>query len=133
MTVITVVAAVLEREGRVLIAQRKRGARHALKWEFPGGKVEAGEAPRAALERELREELGIRAVIGEEMAGYEVQYPDSPRLRLIFYRVTDFNGEPRNLEFEQMVWERRARLGTYDFLEGDREFLRVLASGEREE
>lgn len=128
---ITVVAAVLEREGRILIAQRKRGSRHALKWEFPGGKVEQGEYPRAALERELREELDIHAVIGEEMASYEVQYPDAPPLRLIFYRVTEFSGEPRNLEFEQIVWECPARLGAYDFLEGDLAFLGALASPQR--
>ena len=67
-----VVAAVMMRDGKILIGQRKRGGRHPLKWEFPGGKVEPGEDPRAALARELREELDVEAVIGEEMDSYEV-------------------------------------------------------------
>ncbi len=62
---IVVVAAVIERDCRILIGQRKRESKHALKWEFPGGKVEPGEAPPSALARELREELAIEAVIGE--------------------------------------------------------------------
>jgi 8-oxo-dGTP diphosphatase len=67
-----VVAAVIERDGLVLICQRKRGGRHPLKWEFPGGKIESGEDPKTALERELREELGIAARIGEQLDDYEV-------------------------------------------------------------
>lgn len=130
---IAVVAAVVERDGRILIAQRKRTSRHAFKWEFPGGKVEPGESPRAALERELREELDIQATVGEQIAAYDVQYPDGPRTRLMFYRLTGFTGEPRNLEFEQIVWERRERLGDYDFLEGDAAFLRLLATAPPEE
>ena len=63
----TVVAAVIERDGKILIGQRQRTARHAFKWEFPGGKVEPGEDERTALKRELREELGIDAEIGEEI------------------------------------------------------------------
>ena len=64
------------RDGKILIGQRKRTGRHPLKWEFPGGKVEPGEDPRAALARELREELNVEAVIGEEMDSYEVGYGD---------------------------------------------------------
>jgi 8-oxo-dGTP diphosphatase len=125
---IQVVAAVIERGGQILIGQRKRGGRHALKWEFPGGKVEPGETPEAALKRELREELGIEAVIGEEMAGYDVRYPEGPLTRLRFYRVTEFAGEPRNLDFEQIVWESRQRLADYDFLEGDIAFVKLLTT-----
>jgi 8-oxo-dGTP diphosphatase len=121
-----VVAGVIERDGRVLICQRK-GGRHALKWEFPGGKVEPGEEPRDALARELREELAVEARIGEEMAQYEVRYGDGPLIRLRFYRVTEFGGEPVNSEFESIVWERPEKLPDYEFLEGDREFIRLLA------
>ncbi len=121
-------AAVIERDGRILIGQRKRGGRHPLKWEFPGGKLEPGEAPREALERELREELAIQAVIGEEMDSYDVQYPGAPLTRLFFFRVTEFSGEPQNLDFEQIVWVRRGLLSTYDFLEGDIAFVRKLES-----
>ena len=123
----TVVAAVIERNGRVLICRRKPGGRHPLKWEFPGGKVEPGEDPREALARELREELGIEARIDEEMDSYEVRYGDSPRILLRFYRVTEFTGELMNLDFERIVWERPDKLPDYEFLEGDSEFVQRLA------
>jgi 8-oxo-dGTP diphosphatase len=121
-----VVAAVIERDGRVLICQRK-GGRHALKWEFPGGKVERGESPQEALARELREELAIGARIGEEMHRLEARYGNGPLIFLTFFRVTEFSGEPRNLQFAQIVWELRGKLPEYDFLEGDVEFVRTLA------
>jgi len=126
---VDVVAAVIERDGRVLICQRQSG-RHALKWEFPGGKVEPGEEPRDALGRELREELAIDARIGQEMARTEVSYGDGVVIHLRLYRVTEFTGEPVNLQFEQIVWERRDKLPEYDFLEGDVEFVRKLAAEE---
>ena len=120
----TVVAAVIEREGRVLVGQRKPGGQHPLKWEFPGGKVEAGEKPEAALVRELSEELGVRARIDGEITHYEFQYPGRSRILLIFYRVVDFEGEPQNLDFEQLQWVEREELGDLDFLEGDLDFVR---------
>src|SRR5688572_9556980 len=120
---VQVVAAVLEREGRVLICQRKAGQWHAFKWEFPGGKVEPGESPEQAVRRELDEELGISDAAGEEITRYEYCYPDRPPIELIFYRVRNFAGEPRNRVFEDMRWELPERFSTYDFLEGDREFL----------
>lgn len=121
-----VVAAVIERDDLVLICQRK-GGRHALKWEFPGGKIEPGEDPRDALARELREELAIEARIGEELHRAAVRYGDGPFIRLKFFRVTDFSGEPMNLQFERIEWARRAALGGYDFLDGDVEFVKRLA------
>ena len=121
-----VVAGVLERDGKVLIAQRKRTRQQPLKWEFPGGKVEPGEDPRAALARKLREELGIEARIGENLDAYDVQYSGGPLTHLIFYRVAEFTGEPRNLDFEQIAWEPRERLGGYDFLTGDARFIQRL-------
>ena len=125
----TVVAAVIERDGLVLVGQRKTGQWHALKWEFPGGKVEPEESPLAAIRRELEEELGIQAEIGPVIADYEYQYPERSRIRLIFYSVTRFSGEVENRVFEQIRWEKRARLVEYDFLEGDVEFVRILAQG----
>jgi 8-oxo-dGTP diphosphatase len=129
MPKVLVVAGVIERDGRILIAQRRRGGRHELKWEFPGGKVEPGEEPRAALERELFEELAIKAVIGDEMAREQVAYPGRTPIELLFYRVSDFQGEPQNLDFEQIVWARRDELESYDFLEGDLPFVTKLARG----
>ncbi len=122
-----VVAAVIERDGKILIGQRKRGGRHPLKWDFPGGKVEPNEDPRAALARELREELGVQARLGEMLDSYDVRYGDGPLTELQFYRVTDFTGEPQNLDFEQIVWEKPERLGEYDFLEGDLRFIAKVA------
>ena len=121
-----VVAAVIEREERILIGQRKRTARHPLKWEFPGGKVEPGEEHRAALARELHEELGIEATIGDEMDRYEVRYGEGPLTQLFFFHVTDFIGEPQNLDFEQIVWAHRSELKDFDFLEGDLRFIASL-------
>jgi 8-oxo-dGTP diphosphatase len=120
----TVVAAVIERDARILIAQRKRSGQHPLKWEFPGGKVEPNEAPEAAVVRELEEELAIRARVEREIMRYEYQYPGRSPILLIFYRVTEFTGEPKNLDFEQIAWVAPASLGDYDFLEGDAEFIR---------
>jgi 8-oxo-dGTP diphosphatase len=124
--VTTVVAAVIERDGRILIAQRKPTGQHPLKWEFPGGKVEPGEAPEAALVRELEEELAIQARVEREIARYEYQYPERAPILLIFYRVMEFSGEPKNLDFEQILWVPQERLSDYDFLEGDAEFLRFF-------
>lgn len=134
-TSVEVVAAVMMHDGSVLIGQRKPAGRHPLKWEFPGGKVEPGEDPRAALARELREELNVDAVIGEELDSYEVNYGDGFRILLHFYRVTHFDGELRNLDFEQILWEKTERLAEYDFLEGDLTFVSKLArwSAERPE
>jgi 8-oxo-dGTP diphosphatase len=124
----TVVAAVIERDGRILIAQRKRTGQHPLKWEFPGGKVEPSEAPEAAVVRELEEELAIHARVDREIMRYQYQYPGRTPIQLVFYRVTEFTGEPKNLDFEQIAWVARVNLGDYDFLEGDAGFIRSYRS-----
>lgn len=125
---VRVVVAVIERGGKILIAQRKPGGKHALKWEFPGGKVEPGESDRAALARELHEELGIQAEIGAEIDAYDFRYGDAPVTHLRFFRVEVFSGEPSNLDFAQIVWEDPRRLSDYDFLEGDVTFVGRLAA-----
>ncbi len=128
-TCLSVVAAILERNGSILVCQRSRRDSHALKWEFPGGKVEPGESPRAALERELEEELAIQARIGPEIARSTHQYEGRPPLRLIFYRVSEFQGDPENRVFEQIRWVPPARLPEYDFVEADADLVRKLAGG----
>ncbi len=125
-----VVAALIKREGKLLICQRRHDDRHGLKWEFPGGKVEAGETPRQALKRELTEELGIHAQIGPEISRYEHQYPKRIAILLIFHLVTEYQGEPANGVFEQFKWETLASLPSYDFLDGDLDFIQRLARGE---
>lgn len=126
---VLVVAGVIRRDGLFLIGQRKNGDRHGLKWEFPGGKVERGESPRQALERELREELGITARVGREIARYEHRDPRKAPILLIFHVVEGFDGEPAPGEFEQIRWEPPQSLPQYDFLDGDLDFVRRLAHG----
>lgn len=127
---ITVVAAVIEQEGQILIGQREETDRHPLKWEFPGGKVERGETAKAALQRELEEELAIQAIIGPELIRYEFQYEKRSPILLIFHRIERFQGEPRSEAFAQIRWEARERLPDYDFLDGDLDFVRRLARNE---
>ena len=122
-----VVAAILERDGRILICQRTPAQSHPLKWEFPGGKIEPGESPAGALARELNEELGITGAQSREITRYQFTYPGKNPTLLIFLRVTQFEGEPQNLIFQDMRWEPPERLASFDFLEGDRDFIRSLA------
>jgi 8-oxo-dGTP diphosphatase len=124
---VQVVAAIIQHEGRILICRRTSEQSHALKWEFPGGKVEPGESPGQALARELEEELGLREVSGQELTRYEYSYPGKNPILLIFFRVIHFQGEPANLIFHEMRWEPPARLVDFDFVEGDLEFIRGLA------
>ena len=128
--VIKVVAAVIERDGRILVGQRRKSDSHGLKWEFPGGKVERGETANAALARELEEELGIQARIGPEIVRYSHEYPKRATILLIFFSVSEFSGEPQSLAFERIAWATPEELPTYDFLDGDVDFVRRLAAGE---
>jgi 8-oxo-dGTP diphosphatase len=118
-----VVAGILEREGATLICRRRADQPHALKWEFPGGKVERDETPIAALQRELQEELGIASDPATEITRYRYTYPGKNPILLIFLRVTSWRGEIENRIFDQIVWEQPNRLRFFDFLEGDIPFL----------
>ena len=129
-TVIKVAAGVIVRDGKILVGQRRRNDSHGLKWEFPGGKVEPGETPAAALARELHEELGIHASIGHEIVRYEHRYPKRSSIVLIFYQVPDFTGEPQSFAFEQIAWAAPQQLTSYNFLDGDIDFVKRLAAGE---
>jgi 8-oxo-dGTP diphosphatase len=124
---IQVVAAILEANGCTLIGQRTPRQSHPLQWEFPGGKVEPGETPEQALTRELEEELGIRGAAGPEIMRYLYTYPGKDPIQLIFFRVTSFEGEPQNRVFHQLRWEPAAALANFDFVEGDRDFLKTFA------
>lgn len=91
MKIVDVVAALIEREGKLLLARRDASGDQAGLWEFPGGKVEAGESQQAALIRELQEELGIEATVAEFVATSELQQP-ARLIRLHGWRVSDFTG-----------------------------------------
>jgi 8-oxo-dGTP diphosphatase len=123
-------AAIIVKNGKVLVGQRRKGDRHPYKWEFPGGKVEYGESPRQALIRELREELRIEANIGVELARYEHDYPSGSRVHLLFFVVKDYSGQPEAQVFEQISWVDLTMLPEIDFLEGDIDFVRRLARGD---
>lgn len=124
-----VVAALILKDGKVLICQRTRHQTMPLKWEFPGGKIEEGEQPRDALRRELDEELGIDAKIGEEVARIRHEYSGGRTVELRFYVVHKFSGEIENRIFRDVRWSARSELTSYDFLEADRELVQDLAAG----
>jgi len=121
-----VVAAVMEKDGRVLIAQRRKGGRLGEKWEFPGGKVEPGEEPEQALKRELREELGITAEIGEFLCSSSYDYPHLS-VELHAYRVMAFSGEIVPHVHDQVLWVMPQDLCRYDFPEANQEITKRLA------
>jgi 8-oxo-dGTP diphosphatase len=125
---LTVSAAVIRRDGRILICRRRTDQDHAGKWEFPGGKVEPGEQPEDALRRELQEELGIQTVIQGEIKRYQYSYPGRKPLQLIFFSVTEFAGDPDYNHFREVRWALPAELPSFDFLEGDVEFVKELAA-----
>ena len=127
---ISVVAALIERDGRLLICKRRKDDVYPLKWEFPGGKIQAGETPPQALVRELEEELGVRAMIGPEIYRTQHTYSAPDRQVDLLFLVAELGEqEPRNLAFEQILWVRRPELEEYDFLEADRELIARLAAG----
>jgi 8-oxo-dGTP diphosphatase len=128
--VIFVTAGILTDGERILICQRKAGDRFGLKWEFPGGKVEAAETPEACLHRELAEELGIEAEIGPEVHRTDYRYQNGLAVRILFFTVLRYSGVPANRDFERMAWVLRAELPEFDFLEADRELVDRLTRGE---
>jgi 8-oxo-dGTP diphosphatase len=128
-TVKHVVAGVLVKNGDILICQRTRHQTMPLKWEFPGGKIEPGEQPRDALRRELEEELGIDAQVGEEVARIRHRYKTGNSVELRFYLVRRYRGEIENRIFREVRWSPRAELPTYDFLEADLPLVKDLAEG----
>jgi len=127
--VISVVAALIFREDRLLVCQRSADGAFPLKWEFPGGKVEKGESDVDALRRELHEELALDARQVELFCHCEHSYPNGPTVALHFYEVKVFDGEPRNLIFRQIVWAEIGELDRFDFLEGDRPIIERLMAG----
>ena len=98
-------------------------------WEFPGGKIEAGESPEQALARELSEELGITAAIGAPVTHIRHNYRHGGAVDLQFFAVHSFSGELQNRIFRDLRWTRLEDLPGYDFLAADRGLIRDLAAG----
>jgi len=124
-----VVAALIRRGQKLLICQRTKYQPMPLKWEFPGGKIESGEQPRDALRRELDEELGIAASIGDEVARLKHKYRNGGSIELRFFLVPEFEGELENRIFRDVRWVRRTELPNYDFLEADLKLVKDIAEG----
>ncbi|MBZ5683791.1 MAG: (deoxy)nucleoside triphosphate pyrophosphohydrolase [Acidobacteriia bacterium] len=124
-----VVAALIMQDGKLLVCQRTRHQTMPLKWEFPGGKIEEGEQPRDALRRELDEELGIEATIGDELARIQHEYPNGGMVELRFYVVREFSGELENRIFKDIQWSEPKDLPRFDFLEADLTLVKDLAAG----
>jgi 8-oxo-dGTP diphosphatase len=126
---ILVVAGIIRRGDSILICQRPRSDAYGLEWEFPGGKVEDGEAMPAALRRELEEELAIQAEVGAEVFRLRHHYADR-YVEVVFFAIVNFRGEVRNRVFETVEWAPRAHLPQYNFLEADRELVIRISKGE---
>jgi 8-oxo-dGTP diphosphatase len=105
--------------GTVLLCQRSATARYALQWEFPGGKVEAGETLEAALQRELREELSIDAVIGECLRTDVSDYADGGQFEVSYFWVTAWRGTLTNNVFHDIAFVRPADFDQYAILQGN--------------
>jgi 8-oxo-dGTP diphosphatase len=125
--ILVVAAALYDGEGRVLIARRPDGTHLAGRWEFPGGKVAAGESEAAALARELREELGIEVLACNPVMRLEHAYPER-RVQLSMWIVERFAGVPRGLDGQQLKWVAPAQLPSQDLLEADRPFIEALCT-----
>ncbi len=124
-----VAAALMVRGSEVLICQRTKYQPMALQWEFPGGKIEPGEEATAALERELDEELGIRATIGPEVATVAHTYRNGNGVELHFFIVESYEGEIENRIFRDVRWVEKDTLPQFDFLEADKTLVEEIAAG----
>jgi len=125
-----VVAALIRREDEILCCQRTEHQALPLKWEFPGGKIEAGEQPAEALRRELEEELGIHADVGAEVARVTHRYQNGNAVELQFFLVDRYQGELQNRIFREIRWVRRRDLPLLDFLDADKVLVQQIAAGE---
>src|SRR3989338_5816480 len=121
-----VTAAVLVKDGKILIAQRKLGDFLAGKWEFPGGKLEPGETPEVCLRRELREEFGVDTKIGAFICSSKFEYKHLP-IELLAYRAEHLSGEFKLNDHDRIEWVAPAELQDYDFCSAALPVVALLA------
>ncbi len=124
-----VAAALIVRDGEILIGQRRADQPMPSLWEFPGGKIESGESPQQALARELAEELGIQAKVGDLVTRIRYHYRRGSAVDLRFFAVREFAGEIDNQIYQQVRWVKLAELTDFDFLPADRGLIKDLAAG----
>jgi mutator protein MutT len=125
---IVVSAAVVRRDGRYLVTRRQRGVHLEGLWEFPGGKCEAGESIAACLRRELREELGTDAVVGEELLAVTHHYRE--RSIELHFLACELTQEPAPLLGQEMRWAARGELRSLQFPPADDELIALLERDE---
>ncbi len=125
--VITVTAAIIERNGRILAARRGPGKHLAGYWEFPGGKLEDGETPQQCLARELHEELGVHCDIGAFVAESTYDYGHK-QVRLLAYRAVHRDGEFRPVEHDQLLWLLPVELDHLEWAPADIPLVQALGS-----
>jgi 8-oxo-dGTP diphosphatase len=121
-----VTAAVIEKDGKILVAQRRKGATLGGRWEFPGGKIEPGETAEECLRRELKEEFDIDSEIGKFIIASRFRYCLVP-IELLAYRVKHLSGEFKVNEHEEIRWVLPSELSLYDFMPADKPIVKLLA------
>jgi 8-oxo-dGTP diphosphatase len=126
LTTMVVAAVIRDDAGKILLTRRPEGSHLGGLWEFPGGKVEAGEAPAAALERELAEELAISAKIGSPLT-FAVHEEPGMRIVLLFYSATLGDARPTALEGQLIAWVAPGDLPSYPTPPADAELIGILA------
>lgn len=126
-TPVKVVAAVIEKDGRVLIAKRRQGERLAGKWEFPGGKIDPGETAEQALKRELHEELDIETEVSDFICSSCYDY-EHLSVELLAYRVLYISGDITPHVHDEVRWVLPEDLCAYDFPAANDEIVRRLSS-----
>jgi mutator protein MutT len=131
MTAIVVTAAVIERDGSVLVTRRLKGTHLEGYWEFPGGKCEPGEPLDSCLRRELHEELAADAVVGRKLLSTSHAYPERT-VTIHFFAVT-LLGDPTPQIGQEMQWIRREDLATLKLPPADDELVALLQASPREE
>ncbi|WP_300670626.1 (deoxy)nucleoside triphosphate pyrophosphohydrolase [Desulfoluna sp.] len=120
---LTVTAALLRKEGKILVARRRPGIRHAGRWEFPGGKPEAGETPEEAIVREIREELGILTTVSAYF-GESIAHNGNAEIRLLVFELIWVEGDLIPVDHDRIDWVHPEALLSYDLLEPDRPIAR---------
>ncbi len=123
---LSVVAALIQKEGKILLTRRPEGKARGGLWEFPGGKIEPKERPEEALYREIREELGVEIEVGRILAEVEHDYPEI-KIRLLCYEGEILRGTPVPLEGQKISWFRPNDIASLELAPADRKLWQKLS------
>ncbi len=124
---IRVTAAIIQKDNKILIAQRRKDKNLGLKWEFPGGKIDKNETPEECLSRELKEEFGIKTKVGKFITNSIYKYPNI-EIDLMAYYVDYLDGEFKLIDHERIEWVSKDNLKEFDFAEADIPIIDKLLS-----